>query len=77
MYDIYKVDKTNQIIKMIKYFIFTDHIHVLVSSIINLNFNPKHTTLVRGINMDHLMPLRYLFHIYLRLNQGEWLCIGR
>ena len=27
--------------KMIKKFIFTDHIHILVSSIINLNFDPK------------------------------------
>ena len=31
MYDIYKVNKTNLIIKMLKYFIFTDSIHILVS----------------------------------------------
>ena len=41
MYDIYKVDKTNLIIKMLKYFIFTDPILILVSSIINLYLNPK------------------------------------
>ena len=41
VYDIYKVSQTYLIIKNVKYFIFTDHIKFLVSSIINLYFNPK------------------------------------
>ena len=41
VYDVYKVNKTYLMIKMIKRFIFTDHINVQVSSIINLYFNPK------------------------------------
>ena len=81
MYDIYRVNKTNLIIKMIKYFIFTDHthVHILVSSIINLCFNPKtHHKLVRGLNMDHLMPMRYVSFSYLsKVKSGERLCIGR
>ena len=52
---------------MIKYFIFTDYIHILVSSILIYTLIPKHNTLVRGLNMDHLMPLslRYVSFSYL------------
>ena len=52
---------------MIKYLIVTDyiHVHVLVSSILIYTLIPKDSTLVMGLNMDHLMPLRYVSFSYL------------
>ena len=44
--------------KMIKYFIFTGHIQFLVSSIINLNFNPKaHHTGNTLVNVYVALPV--------------------